>query len=43
MNYTKAKMRIAIRKVFKKYNYPPDYQDEAVQGVIDQAQYMMTD
>ena len=40
---TKAKMRIAIRKVLKKYNYPPDYQDEAVQGVIDQAQYMMTD
>ena len=32
---TKAKMRIAIRKVLKKYNYPPDYQDEAVQGVID--------
>lgn len=38
---TKAKMRIEIRKVLAKYNYPPEYQQEAVDGVISQAQYMM--
>lgn len=38
---TRAKMRIEIRKVLKKYHYPPKYREEAVDGVISQAQYMM--
>ena len=38
---TRAKMRIEIRKVLEKYNYPPEYQRKAVYGVISQAQYMM--
>ena len=38
---TRAKMRIEIRKVLAKYNYPPEYQQAAVDGVISQAQYMM--
>ena len=38
---TRAKMRIEIRKVLEKYNYPPEYQRKAVDGVISQAQYMM--
>lgn len=40
---TRAKMRIEIRKCLNKYHYPPDFQDDAVKGVIAQAQYMMTD
>lgn len=40
---TRAKMRIAIKKCLKKYGYPPEYRDSAIDGVISQAQYMMTD
>lgn len=40
---TRAKMRIEIRKCLNRYHYPPDFQDDAVKGVIAQAQYMMTD
>lgn len=38
---TRAKMRIQIKKVLKKYKYPPDYREEAIKRVIDQAEYMM--
>lgn len=38
---TQAKMRLAIKKVLKKYNYPPDFREDAVKDVIAQAQYMM--
>lgn len=38
---TQAKMRMKIRKLLKKYNYPPDYAEDAVKRVIDQAEFMM--
>ena len=38
---TRAKMRLAIKRVLKKYNYPPDYREDAINDVISQAQYMM--
>jgi len=38
---TQAKMRMQIRKLLKKYNYPPDYTEEAIERVIDQAEFMM--
>jgi type I restriction enzyme R subunit len=38
---TQARMRIKIKECLKKYNYPPDYQEDAVNDVIKQATYMM--
>lgn len=38
---TQAKMRMQIRRLLKKYNYPPDYTDEAISRVVDQAEFMM--
>ena len=38
---TQAKMRKAIKHLLKKYNYPPEYTEEAIQTVIKQAEYMM--
>jgi type I restriction enzyme R subunit len=40
---TRAQMRIAIKKVLAKYKYPPEYREDAINGVISQAQYMMSD
>jgi len=33
-----AKMRITIRRLLKKYKYPPDQQPEAVRLILEQAQ-----
>lgn len=38
---TRAKMRIEIKKLLNKYNYPPQYREQAVDRVINQAEYMM--
>ena len=38
---TQAKMRMAIKKLLKKYNYPPEYSEEAISRVVDQAEFMM--
>lgn len=38
---TQAKMRREIKRLLKKYNYPPEYTEEAIQTVIKQAEYMM--
>ena len=35
-----AKMRLLIKKLLKKYKYPPDQQDSAVQLVLEQAKQM---
>jgi len=35
-----AKMRLVIKKLLKKYKYPPDQQDNAVQLVLEQAKQM---
>lgn len=40
---TRAQMRIAIKKCLKKYKYPPEYRESAIDCVISQAQYMMKD
>ncbi|MEK5216716.1 type I restriction endonuclease subunit R [Psychrobacillus sp. FSL H8-0487] len=36
----RAKMRITVRKLLKKYGYPPDLQKEAVETVVKQAELM---
>ena len=38
---TQAKMRMKIRLLLKKYNYPPDYSEIATDRVIKQAEYTM--
>lgn len=40
---TRARMRIKIKECLKKYNYPPEYQKQAVDDVIKQAEYIMSD
>lgn len=36
----RAKLRIEVKKVLKKYGYPPDMQDIAVQTVLQQAEVL---
>ena len=38
---TRAKMRMQIKRLLKKYNYPPAYSEEAISRVVDQAEFMM--
>ena len=40
---TRAKMRTKIKECLKKYNYPPEYQKQAVDDVIKQAEYIMNE
>lgn len=37
---TRAKMRVQIKKCLKKYNYPPEYTEDAINNVIKQAEYI---
>lgn len=36
----RAKMRITVRRLLKKYGYPPDLQKMAVETVVEQAELM---
>ncbi len=36
----KAKMRVAVRRLLKKYGYPPDLQKMAVEQIVEQAELM---
>ncbi len=38
---TRARMRNRIRECLRKYNYPPEYQRDAIDDVIRQAEYIM--
>lgn len=38
---TRAKMRMQIKRLLKRYNYPPDFTEEAISRVVDQAEFMM--
>jgi type I restriction enzyme, R subunit len=35
-----AKLRVAVKRLLKKYGYPPDKQDKATQTVIQQAELL---
>ena len=37
---SKAKMRVQVRRLLKKYGYPPDLQKIAVEQVVEQAELM---
>ena len=34
----RAKLRLMVKRILRKYKYPPDRQEEAVQLVLDQAE-----
>jgi type I restriction enzyme R subunit len=36
----RARMRVLVRRILRKYGYPPDLQDAAVQTVIQQAELL---
>jgi type I restriction enzyme R subunit len=38
---TRAKMRIMVKRILKKYGYPPDLSDEAVRLVLEQAETLL--
>lgn len=35
---TRAQMRVAVKRILRKYGYPPDFQDAAIQNVLQQAE-----
>jgi len=39
----RARMRVLVKRILKKYGYPPDLQDGAVQIVLEQAERLLTD
>ena len=34
----RAKLRLMVKRIVKKYKYPPDHQDDAVKLILEQAQ-----
>lgn len=40
---TRAKMRTKIKECLRKYDYPPQYRQQAVDDVVKQAEYIMSD
>ena len=36
----RARMRVLVKRILRKYGYPPDLQDAAVQTVLEQAEVL---
>ena len=39
---SRAKLRVAVRKVLKQYKYPPEYERAAIQAIMEQAEQTAT-
>lgn len=39
----RARMRVLVRRILRKYGYPPDLQDSAVQTVLQQAEALSSE
>ncbi len=39
----RAKLRVMIKRILRKYGYPPDKQEKATQTVLQQAELLCTD
>ena len=37
---TRAKLRVLVRRMLRKYGYPPDMQEKATQTVLEQAEVL---
>jgi type I restriction enzyme, R subunit len=40
---TRAKIRVLVRRILRKYGYPPDKQERATQTVLEQAELLARD
>jgi type I restriction enzyme R subunit len=40
---SRAKVRMAVKRLLKKYGYPPDLQEKATQLVLEQAEHLCRD
>jgi type I restriction enzyme R subunit len=40
---SRAKVRMAVKRLLKKYGYPPDLQEKAIQLVLEQAEHLCKD
>ena len=41
--YTRAEIRVMVRRILRKYGYPPDLQEEATKTVQEQAEALCAD
>ena len=39
----RAKLRVMVRRILRKYGYPPDKQEKATQTVLEQAEVIAKD
>ena len=39
----RAKLRVMVRRILRRYGYPPDKQDKATQTVLEQAEVIAKD
>lgn len=39
----RAQMRVAVKRILRKYGYPPDKQERATQTVLEQAEVLCRD
>ena len=39
----RAKLRVMVKKILRKYGYPPDKQEKATQTVLEQAEMLCRD
>ncbi|MCI0745342.1 MAG: DUF3387 domain-containing protein, partial [Verrucomicrobia subdivision 3 bacterium] len=39
----RAKLRVLVKRILKKYGYPPDKQEQATQTVLKQAELLCAD
>ena len=39
----RARMRVLVKRILRKYGYPPDLQDAAVQTVLQQAEALLAE
>jgi len=39
----RARLRVLVRRILRKYGYPPDLEDAAVQGVLAQAEALLSE
>jgi type I restriction enzyme R subunit len=39
----RAKLRVMVKRILRKYGYPPDMQEKATQTVLEQAEHLARD
>jgi type I restriction enzyme R subunit len=39
----RAKMRVMVKRILRRYGYPPDEQEKATQAVLEQAEVLCRD